>query len=306
MSTNEALNSPIGYGFWGMKRTEDSKEAQNDRQRAEIFDALGHPTRIAILKALREDSLGFADLKKKTGIESSGHLQHHLTKLGSLVKTDSYGKYCLSDQGRDALLTVQTVENAAVSEGERNGRKIITKSLLKRSTLRIVAIGLAILLFSSLVFNFYEFSQNGFLQGKADQHEVALSQLQDISRVQIVTSTPDIGMTESYPGLFLVGNVTSNMKPYRLWVDLFVQIRNPTQYNVTLQLQGELNITLSGQETGNRVWNETRYFIVPLHSDNSYDFSFYRSNSYADQDAIRATINSYAIYVVSAQIPSGF
>lgn len=46
-----------------------------DRQRAEIFDALSHPTRIMILKALSDEVLGFADLKKKLGIESSGHLQ---------------------------------------------------------------------------------------------------------------------------------------------------------------------------------------------------------------------------------------
>ncbi|MGA2524926.1 MAG: winged helix-turn-helix domain-containing protein [Candidatus Bathyarchaeia archaeon] len=92
---------------------EDERQVEQDRQRAEVFDALGHPTRILILKVLNEGSLGFADLKKKTGFESSGHLQHHLTKLNGLIKTEEYGKYCLSDQGKDALLTVQTVENAS-------------------------------------------------------------------------------------------------------------------------------------------------------------------------------------------------
>ena len=92
---------------------EDEKQIEQDKQRAEVFDALGHPTRILILKVLSEGSLGFADLKKKTGFESSGHLQHHLTKLNGLIKTDEYGKYCLSDEGKDALLTVQTVENAS-------------------------------------------------------------------------------------------------------------------------------------------------------------------------------------------------
>ena len=91
---------------------EDEKQVEQDRQSAEVFDALGHPTRILILKVLSEGSLGFADLKKKTAFESSGHLQHHLTKLNGLIKTDEYGKYCLSDHGKDALLTVQTVENA--------------------------------------------------------------------------------------------------------------------------------------------------------------------------------------------------
>ena len=90
---------------------EDDKQVEQDRQRAEVFDALGHPTRIQILKVLSEGALGFADLKKKTGFESSGHLQHHLTKLNGLIKTDEYGKYCLSEQGKDALLTVQTEEN---------------------------------------------------------------------------------------------------------------------------------------------------------------------------------------------------
>lgn len=60
---------------------------------------------------LSEDSLGFADLKKRLGIESSGHLQHHLGKLGSLIKIDENGKYCLSEHGKDALFAVQTVEN---------------------------------------------------------------------------------------------------------------------------------------------------------------------------------------------------
>ena len=92
---------------------EDQSRIEQDKQRAEVFDALGHPTRILILKVLSEGSLGFADLKKKTAIESSGHLQHHLTKLNGLIKTDEYGKYCLSDEGKDALLTVQTVENAS-------------------------------------------------------------------------------------------------------------------------------------------------------------------------------------------------
>jgi DNA-binding transcriptional ArsR family regulator len=31
---------------------EEGKEMDKDRERAEVFDSLGHPTRIAILKAL--------------------------------------------------------------------------------------------------------------------------------------------------------------------------------------------------------------------------------------------------------------
>jgi len=103
---------------------EDEKQIEHERQQAEVFDALGHPTRLLILKVLSEGPLGFADLKKKTGIESSGHLQHHLTKLNGLIKTDKYGKYCLSDEGKDALLTVQTVENASLKKAvKRNAHR---------------------------------------------------------------------------------------------------------------------------------------------------------------------------------------
>jgi len=106
----------------GREKMEDEKQIEQDKQRAEVFDALGHPTRILILKVLSEGAIGFADLKKKTGIESSGHLQHHLTKLSGLIKTDENGKYCLSEEGKDALLTVQTVEHSSPQIGSPRHR----------------------------------------------------------------------------------------------------------------------------------------------------------------------------------------
>ena len=56
----------------------------NDKERAEVHDALGHNKRIAILRALSEGPLGFADLKRKLGIESSGTIQHHPRQDGQL------------------------------------------------------------------------------------------------------------------------------------------------------------------------------------------------------------------------------
>ena len=133
---------------------EDPSRIEQDKQRVEIFDALGHPTRILILKVLSENSLGFADLKKKTGIESSGHLQHHLGKLNGLIKTDDYGKYCLSDEGKDALLTVQTVENTSPKkEAKGQGHKHF------KLTLKPVAFLLATLLIASSVIAVYEYNQ---------------------------------------------------------------------------------------------------------------------------------------------------
>jgi len=146
---------------------EDEKQVEQDRQRAEIFDALGHPSRILILKVLNDGSLGFADLKKKTGFESSGHLQHHLTKLDGLIRTDEYGKYCLSDEGKEALLTVQTVENSSprtVTKEEGNTHFKVG--------LKPVAILLVALLVASSAVAVYEYNQavgsnkeNNFFKG---------------------------------------------------------------------------------------------------------------------------------------------
>lgn len=47
---------------------------------------LAHPTRVRILRILEKQPLSFADLKRVLGIESSGNLQHHLGKLGDLIK----------------------------------------------------------------------------------------------------------------------------------------------------------------------------------------------------------------------------
>jgi DNA-binding transcriptional ArsR family regulator len=61
-------------------------EPEFNTSRAELFEALGHPIRIKILQALERKPMGFAELKKATGIESSGHLSFHLTKLEGLLK----------------------------------------------------------------------------------------------------------------------------------------------------------------------------------------------------------------------------
>jgi DNA-binding HxlR family transcriptional regulator len=142
---------------------EDETEVEKDRQRAEVFDALGHPTRIVILKALSEGALGFADLKKKTAIESSGHLQHHLTKLDGLIKTDEYGKYCLSDQGKDALLTVQTVENASKWRTKET-EKIHSRRFSSTIVLKSVSLLLAALLIVSSAIALFEYNQTMVLQ----------------------------------------------------------------------------------------------------------------------------------------------
>jgi DNA-binding transcriptional ArsR family regulator len=135
-------------------KVEDGKQIEQNKQRAEVFDALGHPTRILILKVLSEGAIGFADLKKKTAIESSGHLQHHLTKLNGLIKTDDYGHYCLSDEGKDALLTVQTVENSSPRTNTKEKEHRYFKVGLKPVAFLLVA-----LLIASSAIAVYEYNQ---------------------------------------------------------------------------------------------------------------------------------------------------
>ncbi len=147
---------------------EEDNALERDKQRAEVFDALGHPTRIVILKALSEGALGFADLKKKTAIDSSGHLQHHLTKLNGLIRTDEYGKYCLSDQGKDALLTVQTVENASGLTTKDN-EKIRPRRFNSKMVLKSVSLLLVALLIASSVIALYQYNQTTALQKEFNQ-----------------------------------------------------------------------------------------------------------------------------------------
>jgi len=105
------------------------EHAEKEKHRAEIFDAMGHPVRITILKSLSEGSLGFADLKKMLNIESSGHLKHHLDKLDSLIETDEHGKYCLSDEGKEALLTMQPIEKYDEDARFREQAGIVLRAL---------------------------------------------------------------------------------------------------------------------------------------------------------------------------------
>jgi len=76
----------------------------------DIFEAVSHPLRIELLKALAKRPMRFADLKRQLKIKSSGLLDFHLKKLGDLITTkDSY--YILTEKGFSALQVVKTVSN---------------------------------------------------------------------------------------------------------------------------------------------------------------------------------------------------
>jgi len=92
-----------------------------DFSRAELFEALGHPIRVKILHSLETKPLGFAELKREVGVESSGHLQFHLGKLAGLVGTTPDGSYALTDDGREAIRVLKSVpaSHGETISGER-------------------------------------------------------------------------------------------------------------------------------------------------------------------------------------------
>ena len=78
-----------------------------------MFEALSHPTRIKILRLVHEKPRSFAELKHELGLESSGHLQHHMSKLTGLV-TDQ-GRYAITMSGMAALKIVENSEKPGSS-----------------------------------------------------------------------------------------------------------------------------------------------------------------------------------------------
>lgn len=77
---------------------------------AELFEAISHPVRIKILKILEKQPASFASLKRQLNIESSGNLDHHLKKLAQLIKVGEDGLYCLTDSGKEALLSIEAID----------------------------------------------------------------------------------------------------------------------------------------------------------------------------------------------------
>ena len=77
----------------------------------EVFEAISHPMRIAILKELAKKPTRFADLKRKLRVKSSGLLDFHLKKMDAVVTTDKDGLYTLNARGFAALRAVHIVSN---------------------------------------------------------------------------------------------------------------------------------------------------------------------------------------------------
>jgi len=120
-----------------------------DSSRTELFEALGHPARIKILQSLNDAPMGFSDLKRKVGIESSGHLQFHLGKLEGLVKNTPEGNYVLTDDGKEALRLLETMGSVKGMTSDEMAGVDYMKGLIKR--LQILVACVAIFMVSALI-----------------------------------------------------------------------------------------------------------------------------------------------------------
>lgn len=147
-----------------------------NKDRAELFEALGHPTRIKILQVLSESHLGFSELKKEAGIESNGLLSFHLGKLDGLVKTAPEGSYQLTDEGKEALRIVSVKEPVKT-------RHSITP-------LHIVTIVLAIALVITMAFSIYNYQLQTQNFNNLNQSYTSLSNL--LSSIQMSESSSTI------------------------------------------------------------------------------------------------------------------
>jgi hypothetical protein len=84
---------------------------------------------VRILRVLEKQPLSFADLKRVFGIDSSGNLQHHLGKLGDLIKKTDDGKYAVTDDAREALrlLDIMRLEHETIRTGVKLRGPVKTK-----------------------------------------------------------------------------------------------------------------------------------------------------------------------------------
>ncbi|MHA2379573.1 MAG: winged helix-turn-helix domain-containing protein [Candidatus Thorarchaeota archaeon] len=98
-------------------------DVDDGKSEASLFEAISHDTRIKALFLLRNNALGFSELKHQLGIKSSGNLQHHLAKLGILIEVNE-GLYSLSDHGREAILAIEAVRR--MQNRKQSDRIIIT------------------------------------------------------------------------------------------------------------------------------------------------------------------------------------
>jgi len=228
------------------------------RDRAELFEALGHPTRVRILHLLADSPRSFSELKSALGIESSGQLQFHLGKLKGLVRTTDASDYALTDEGREAL-RITTVEPARTEEQ--------LKRLRKR--LRLFAI-IVLVLVVACTAAYYAYS-HGY-----SEYAVAAKSLQ-VSGFRITNFT--VADWNSTDGLIV------------FVCEVEYTVRNPSDYAFELQFH-QIYQSFETQQLG---WSlclvQPTPYSIPPNSTTVFravtgDYSSFSGNIYAGPDSL--------------------
>lgn len=90
--------------------------------------------------------MGFSELKRKVGIESSGHLMFHLGKLDGLVKTTLEGNYALTDDGREALRLLETIDRTKGIKANEMTKDYFIGDMCKRIQMTIILVAIIIIM----------------------------------------------------------------------------------------------------------------------------------------------------------------
>lgn len=122
LTKGRRLSTTEGINLWSRAAAVmEGKSPDPDLSKAELFEAMGHPTRIRLIQCLAKGPLGFSELKRTLGIESNGLLAFHLGKMGEFVRENAEGKYALTDYGIEALRLSYVLEKPT---GNVDGRPL--------------------------------------------------------------------------------------------------------------------------------------------------------------------------------------
>ena len=195
--------------------------------RAEVFEALGHPTRIRILQSLSEKPLGYSDLKRGTGIESNGLLAFHLGKLAGLVKQDAEGSYALTDEGREALRMVEASKSQQVE-------RPAPRPAIHLPHQRVVLAGLVIFLIVLAAISAIQYSQIQALDSRPQ-----ITSTTTINQTTQINSTVTISQAElvtaDSPGLVFIFSLNTTQIGPGQAINITASMLNPLakENNVT-------------------------------------------------------------------------
>ena len=93
--------------------------------------------------------MGFAELKRDSGIESNGLLVFHVGKLEGLVRQNSEGSYELTDEGREALRIIDASKSSEKNGTSLRGQRRIVH--IERQKLILAVLLVILLILASII-----------------------------------------------------------------------------------------------------------------------------------------------------------